>query len=186
MSRIGVLLWTHGTGADRGVRKARLPCRRRRSRRFNGDDLSWHISAHIAARFAISGLGLSLGTFVRHPVFLGMTSISPFTVIGASFTDTLCNYATIGQFVVENLPTAPYASTTWPRHPWVPGPRTAISRRSPLGGVRAHLRAEPTEPRRSQASTTRAAMPSSAALPQARGSYCFLLPTSPSILRTPS
>ena len=45
-----------------------------------------------------------------------MTRISPLTVIGASFTDTLCNYATIGQFVVENLPTAPCASTTWPRH----------------------------------------------------------------------
>ncbi|OLO60000.1 hypothetical protein BKH23_09970 [Actinomyces oris] len=52
----------------------------------------------------------------------------------------------------------------------VPGPRAAISRRSPPYGVRTHLRAEPTEPRRSQASTTRAAMPFSAALPQARGS----------------
>jgi len=41
-----------------------------------------------------------------------MTRISPLTVIGASFTDTLCNYATIGQFVVENLLTAPCASTT--------------------------------------------------------------------------
>src|SRR5665647_2552789 len=37
-----------------------------------------------------------------------------------------------------------------------------------------------------QASTTRAAMFVSASLPQARGSYCFLLPTSPSIFRTPS
>ena len=36
------------------------------------------------------------------------------------------------------------------------------------------------------ASTTRAAMPASAALPQLRGSYCFLLPTSPSIFSTPS
>ena len=38
----------------------------------------------------------------------------------------------------------------------------------------------------SQASWTRLAMPSSADLPQARGSYAFLLPTSPSTFRTPS
>ena len=44
----------------------------------------------------------------------------------------------------------------------------------------------PAERRYSQASTTRLAMPASAALPQARGSYCFLLPTSPSIFSTPS
>ena len=44
----------------------------------------------------------------------------------------------------------------------------------------------PAERRFSQASTTRAAMPASASLPQARGSYCFLLPTSPSIFSTPS
>ena len=44
----------------------------------------------------------------------------------------------------------------------------------------------PVERRCSQASTTRAARPASAALPQARGSYCFLLPTSPSIFSTPS
>ena len=44
----------------------------------------------------------------------------------------------------------------------------------------------PVAPRRSQASTTRAAMPASADLPHVRGSYCFLTPTSPSILRTPS
>src|SRR5664280_3198215 len=37
-----------------------------------------------------------------------------------------------------------------------------------------------------QACTTRAAMLASASLPQARGSYFFLLPTSPSIFRTPS
>ena len=44
----------------------------------------------------------------------------------------------------------------------------------------------PSEPRRWQASTTRAAMPASADLPHVRGSYCFFTPTSPSILRTPS
>ncbi|MPM22422.1 hypothetical protein SDC9_68877 [bioreactor metagenome] len=44
----------------------------------------------------------------------------------------------------------------------------------------------PTALRFWQASTMRAAMPASAALPQVRGSYCFLLPTSPSIFSTPS
>src|SRR6478609_288922 len=44
----------------------------------------------------------------------------------------------------------------------------------------------PAERSAVQASTTRTAMASSAALPQARGSYCFLLPTSPSTLRTPA
>src|SRR6478672_1898288 len=48
-------------------------------------------------------------------------------------------------------------------HEWVPAERSAV-----------------------QASTMRTAMASSAALPQARGSYCFLLPTSPSTLRTPA
>ena len=43
----------------------------------------------------------------------------------------------------------------------------------------------PAERRFWQASTTRAAMPASASLPHARGSYCFLLPTSPSIFSTP-
>src|SRR5699024_9215749 len=37
-----------------------------------------------------------------------------------------------------------------------------------------------------QASTMRWAMPASAALPHARGSYAFLLPMSPSTLSTPS
>ena len=36
------------------------------------------------------------------------------------------------------------------------------------------------------ATLTRAAMPASATLPHARGSYTFLLPTSPSTLSTPS
>ena len=44
----------------------------------------------------------------------------------------------------------------------------------------------PAERRSSQASTTRFAMPDSATLPHARGSYAFLLPTSPSTFRTPS
>ncbi len=43
----------------------------------------------------------------------------------------------------------------------------------------------PAERRFSQASTTRAAIDSSAVLPQARGSYSFLLPTSPSTFSTP-
>ena len=49
-----------------------------------------------------------------------------------------------------------------------------------------YLSARPAEPSSSQASTTRAAMESSASRPHERGSYCFLLPTSPSILSTPS
>jgi len=44
----------------------------------------------------------------------------------------------------------------------------------------------PADRKSSQASTTRLAMPASATFPQARGSYAFLLPTSPSILSTPS
>ena len=44
----------------------------------------------------------------------------------------------------------------------------------------------PVERRSSHAWTTRLAMPSSASLPQARGSYAFLLPTSPSTFSTPS
>ena len=44
----------------------------------------------------------------------------------------------------------------------------------------------PAERRFWQASTMRSAMPASPALPQARGSYCFLLPTSPSTFSTPS
>ena len=44
----------------------------------------------------------------------------------------------------------------------------------------------PAERRSSQASTTRFAMPASANFPQARGSYAFLLPTSPSTFSTPS
>ena len=44
----------------------------------------------------------------------------------------------------------------------------------------------PAEPSCWHASTTRAAMPSSALAPHTRGSYAFLLPTSPSTLSTPS
>jgi hypothetical protein len=48
------------------------------------------------------------------------------------------------------------------------------------------FRVVPAERRSSQASTTRLAMPASASFPQARGSYAFLLPTSPSTFNTPS
>ena len=79
-----------------------------------------------------------------------------------------------------------------------PAQQTQRSRPAPLGPggsrvrpLRGHQRRVqriwvPSEPRRWQASTTRAAMPASADLPHVRGSYCFFTPTSPSILRTPS
>ena len=62
------------------------------------------------------------------------------------------------------------------------------SRVRPLGGSQRRVQRiwVPSEPRRWQASTTRAAMLASADLPHVRGSYCFFTPTSPSILRTPS
>ena len=78
------------------------------------------------------------------------------------------------------------------------GPQTTRSRPAPQGPGGSRIRPlgshqrrfqriwVPSEPRRWQASTTRAAMPASADLPHVRGSYCFFTPTSPSILRTPS
>ena len=85
---------------------------------------------------------------------------------------------------------------TAPRTP--AGQQATRSRPAPQGPGGSHVRPlggsqrlfqriwVPSEPRRWQASTTRAAMPASADLPHVRGSYCFLTPTSPSILRTPS
>ena len=79
-----------------------------------------------------------------------------------------------------------------------PAQQTQRSRPAPQGPGGSHIRPlsgsqrlfqriwVPSEPRRWQASTTRAAMPASADLPHVRGSYCFFTPTSPSILRTPS
>ena len=82
-----------------------------------------------------------------------------------------------------------------PEHPWGHKQHEAArpqgpggSRVRPLGGHQRRVQRiwVPVAPRRSQASTTRAAMPASADLPHVRGSYCFFTPTSPSILRTPS
>ena len=83
-----------------------------------------------------------------------------------------------------------------PEHPWGHKQHEAArphrgpggSRIRPLGGCQRLFQRiwVPSEPRRWQASTTRAAMPASADLPHVRGSYCFFTPTSPSILRTPS
>ena len=65
-----------------------------------------------------------------------------------------------------------------------------MARRPALAGSQLKtgylFRDVPAERRSSQASTTRFAMPDSATLPHARGSYAFLLPTSPSTFRTPS
>ncbi len=87
-------------------------------------------------------------------------------------------------------------ATRRPEHPWGnkqhetarPHRGPGGSRIRPLGGSQRLFQriCVPAAPRRSQASTTRAAMPASADLPHVRGSYCFLMPTSPSILRTPS
>ena len=60
--------------------------------------------------------------------------------------------------------------------------RRALARR-PLSEAQSLV---PALRRLAHASAMRDAMPASAALPQARGSYAFLLPTSPSTLRTPS
>src|SRR3954470_4618543 len=60
------------------------------------------------------------------------------------------------------------------------GPVPADDDRPPVADY--FERVVPVERRFSQASTTRWARPFSASLPQARGSYAFLLPTSPSIL----
>ena len=87
-------------------------------------------------------------------------------------------------------------TTRRPEHPWGHKQHEAArphrgpggSRIRPLGGSQRLFQriCVPAAPRRWQASTTRAAMPASADLPHVRGSYCFLMPTSPSILRTPS
>src|SRR5690606_21937500 len=53
-------------------------------------------------------------------------------------------------------------------------------------GPRGAHRDFPAERRCSQAWATRAAIDASASLPQVRGSYIFLLPTSPSTFSTPS
>src|SRR5690606_33823879 len=66
-----------------------------------------------------------------------------------------------------------------------PGPGRRHRRPGPLA-LRDYVRAVPAERRSSQAWTTRLAMPASASLPQVRGSYAFLLPTSPSTFSTPS
>ena len=71
-----------------------------------------------------------------------------------------------------------------PRGRRLPGRRAAGSRDT--AQEVAHQAWVPALRRFWQASTTRAAMLASASLPQARGSYFFLLPTSPSIFRTPS
>jgi len=72
-----------------------------------------------------------------------------------------------------------------PRKKRVPGMKR--SRAQQVNARRRYLfRDVPAERRSSQASTTRLAMPASATLPQARGSYAFLLPTSPSTFSTPS
>src|SRR5262249_8775636 len=79
-----------------------------------------------------------------------------------------------------------------PEHPppaTSPAPSTSpTTRTGPLRYLpRAHLpRVVPADRRSLQAWTTRAAMPASASLPHVRGSYAFLLPTSPSTLSTPS
>src|SRR5690606_867506 len=62
-------------------------------------------------------------------------------------------------------------------------PRTGLIASARRGYAAGDL---PYEPSCRVDSTTRAAMADSAILPQARGLYCFLLPTSPSTLSTPS
>jgi hypothetical protein len=70
-----------------------------------------------------------------------------------------------------------------PAHPVVLR-RDATSSRNRSGSYA--FRDVPAERRSSQASTTRLAMAASASFPHARGSYAFLLPTSPSTFSTPS
>jgi len=65
------------------------------------------------------------------------------------------------------------------------GPASRPSPGIPASGIYL-LRDVPAERRSSQASITRFAIPASASFPQARGSYAFLLPTSPSTFSTPS
>jgi len=64
MSRIGSPPLDTWDRYGRGVREVRLPCHRRLTRRLNGDDQSWHILAHIAARLAISDPGLFINVEV--------------------------------------------------------------------------------------------------------------------------
>ena len=87
----------------------------------------------------------------------------------------------------KNCALKPSPTTTlWRRHirPVFAGP-------PPFGGPNRKARSQafrdvPADRRSSQASITRLAMPPSATFPHARGSYAFLLPTSPSTFNTPS
>jgi hypothetical protein len=70
------------------------------------------------------------------------------------------------------------------RNPIRPGVSDMLRNREKKG--RYMLSAVLVLRRSSHASPTRLAMPASASFPQARGSYAFLFPTSPSTFSTPS